>query len=128
MAKQYVGFDVPMKAKDDMSSAQYYIVMVDGSTADQVDVCSAITDLPLGVLQTTGTTGAGVSVRILGHSKVKLGEVVAAGAQLGQDTSGLAIAIVAGTDTTAYSLGICTKGGNTNEIGEVVIKPVARAA
>jgi phenylacetate-coenzyme A ligase PaaK-like adenylate-forming protein len=128
MAKQYEGFDVPFTAKDDMSSKQYYFVQVDGTTDDQVDVCSAITDVILGITQTTGTTGAGVSVRVTGHSQLTMGESVNAGSLIGTDTSGRGVAITAGSDTTQYVAARCVKGADTNELGEVVLTLGGRAA
>jgi hypothetical protein len=127
MAKQYDGQDVSFKAYDSMATSQFLFVKAT-STADTVDVCSAVTDVILGVLQDEGTTGQGVGVRLFGHTKVVLGETVAAGAVIGTSTGGKAVAVVAGTDTTTYRAGICTKGGDVNEIGEMVLLPSGRCA
>ena len=127
MAKQYVGLDAPFKAHDDMSDAQYYFVTLT-AVADTVDVCSAITDPICGVAQHGGTTGAGVSVRFLGHTKITLGETVGADDLVGTDNTGRAIIITAGTDTTVYIAGKCTKGGDVNEVGEMILIPAGVAA
>jgi hypothetical protein len=127
MAKIYDGQDASFKAYDDMSSSQYLFVKAT-STKDTVDVCAATTDIPIGVLQEEGETGYGVGVRLFGHTKIILGEVVAAGDVLGTNASGQAVAVVDGTDTTAHRVGICTAGGNTSEVGEMVFIPGGRAA
>ena len=127
MAKQYDGQDVSFKAYDSMSSSQFLFVKAT-STADTVDVCSAVTDLILGVLQDEGTTGQGVGVRLFGHTKIVLGTTVAAGALVGTTTAGKAVTVTAGSDTTTYRAGICTKGGDADEIGEMVLLPSGRNA
>lgn len=127
MAKQFDGVDVSFKAYDDLSTKQFYLATMT-STADTVDMADAVTEKLLGVIQVGGTTGKAVSVRVAGHSKVILGAVVAAGASLTTDTSGRAVTQTAGSDTTTYLLGVCTKGGNTNEIGECVVAAGGRGA
>jgi hypothetical protein len=126
MAKQYEGQDVSFKAYDNMGTSEYLFVKI--AAEDTVDVCSGTTDVILGVLQDEGTTGQGVGVRLYGHTKIILGETVSAGAILGTDTSGRGVAVVAGTDTTTYRAGICTKGGDTSEVGEMVLIPGGRNA
>jgi hypothetical protein len=127
MAKQYDGQDVSFKCYDDMSSSQFRFVTHTG-TKDTVDVCSAITDVILGVLQEAGTVGQGKGVRIFGHTKILLGETVAAGAVMGTDNVGRGISVAPGSDTTVYRAGICTAGGDAGEIGEMVLIPAGRNA
>ena len=127
MAKQYDGQDVSFKAHDSMATSQYLFVKAT-SVKDTVDVCSAVTDVILGVLQDEGTTGQGVGVRLYGHTKIVLGDTVAAGAEVSTDTSGRAVAITAGSDTTTYRAGVCTAGGAVGEIGEMVLIPGGRNA
>jgi len=126
MAKQFSGIDVPMAAYDDLSSSQWLFVKMNGN--DTVDACSAATDIVMGVLQDEASTGRGVNVRVLGHSKVYLGGVVAAGDLVGTYTDAKAVKITAGTSTTAYVAGRCVVGGNTGEVGEIVLIPGGRAA
>lgn len=127
MAKQYDGQDVSFKAYDSMSSSQFLFVKAT-STADTIDVCSAVTDIILGVLQDEGTTGQGLGVRLFGHTKIVLGDTVASNTVVGTDTSGRAVTVTAGSDTTTYRAGICTKGGAVGEIGEMVLLPSGRNA
>ena len=90
MAKQFDGQDPSFKAYDDLSSSQYLFVVMNGD--DIVDVCGAITDVIVGVLQTEGVTGEGVVVRVDGHTKIIFGEnSVTAGALLSTDAAGKAI-------------------------------------
>ena len=126
MAKQFDGQDPSFKAYDDLSSSQYLFVNMEGDNI--VDVCGAITDVIVGVLQTEGTTGQGVVVRIDGHTKIILGETVTAGALLSTSTAGKALAITAGADTTAYVAGICTLGGDADDVGEMVLQSRGRGA
>ena len=127
MAKQFDGQDPSFKAYDDLSSSQYLFVVMNGD--DIVDVCGAITDVIVGVLQTEGTTGQGVVVRVDGHTKIIFGEdSVTAGALLSTDAAGKAISVTAGGDTTTYVGGICTKGGDTDEIGEMILQSRGRGA
>jgi len=125
MAKQYTGVDIPLKAYDDMSSGIYHFVVMNGD--DTADVCSGATDVVVGVLQHGGTTGQGCSVRITGHTKIELGETITAGQLVGTSTTGTADTVVAGTDTTIYVAGICTVGGSSGEIGEMILLPRGRA-
>jgi len=123
MAKQYVGLDAPFKAHDDMSDAQYYFVTLT-TVADTVDVCSGTTDPICGVAQHGGTTGAGISVRFLGHTKITLGETVAAADEVSTDNTGRAVALATG----GYLAGKITKGGDVNEVGEMILIPAGVAA
>jgi len=126
MAKQYDGQDPSFKAYDDLSSSQYLFVNMEGD--DIVDVCGAVTDVIVGVLQTEGTTGQGVVVRVDGHTKIILGETVTAGQLLSTSTAGKALGIAAGSDTTTYIAGICTVGGDLNDVGEMILQSRGRGA
>jgi len=127
MAKQFEGFDISMLALDDLSAKQWYLGTA-SSTDNTVDMADAVTEKLLGVIQVGGTTGAAVSVRVAGHSKVIFGDTVAAGASLTTDTSGRAVTQTPGTDTTTYLVGVCIVGGDTNEIGEMSVAPGGRGA
>lgn len=126
MAKQYGGIDIALAAYDDLSSSQWLFVKMNGN--DTADLCSAATDVVIGVLQDEGSTGQGLNVRVMGHSKVYLAATVAAGALVGTHTDGRATTITAGTSTTAYVAGRCIVGGDTGDVGEIVLIPSGRAA
>jgi len=122
MSKQFEGLDVTLQVGADLSSYQYYF-MEQSSTNYQVGVANATTDVVVGVLQNKpNASGKEAAVRILGHTKIVAGEdSVSAGNVLGTTARGSAQAIAAGTDTTTYILGICTKGGDSSEVIEMVL-------
>lgn len=122
MAKQFEGFDVTLQASADISTKQYYF-MEQGSTNYEVATANATTDVVIGVLQNKpDADGKEALVRILGHTKIVAGEAsITAGNVLGTTARGSAQAIAAGTDTTTYILGICTKGGDSSEVIEMVL-------
>ena len=127
MAKQYDGQDPSFKTYDDMSTSQYRFVRVRGE--DTVDVCSATTDIMLGVLHTEGDTGQGVIVRTHGHTKIVLGTTITAGQLLGTDNVGRATPLTVGNGgSSAYIGGVCTVGGAVNEIGEMILQSRGRGA
>jgi hypothetical protein len=125
MAKQFSGIDISLLMGADLSAkANHFVEM---SANDTVTVCNAITDVPLGVLQVGAATSQAGIVRITGHTKVKAAEVLAAGNLVGTHTDGTALVVTAGTSTTAYIAGVCTKGANTGEIAEIVLLSASRA-
>lgn len=126
MAKQFSGIDVPFAAYDDLSAAQWLMVIMNGSGT--VDKCGATTDNVIGVLQDEGTTGQGVTVRVLGHTKVILGDTVTAGDLVSTTSGGKAVKVTAGSSTTCYIAGKCLVGGATDAVGEILLIPGGRAA
>jgi len=65
-----------LTAGADLSSSQYCTVKM-ASTAGQVIICAAATDVPVGVLQNKPTSGQAAEVATLGVVKAKLGASVA---------------------------------------------------
>jgi len=127
MAKQFDGQDPSFKAYDSVTASQFRFVRMRGN--DIVDVCSATTDVMVGVLQTKGTTGQGVAIRTRGHTKIVLGTTITAGQLLGTDNVGRATPLTVGNGgSSAYIAGICTVGGAVNEIGEMILQSRGRAA
>lgn len=93
----------PAKAAADLSTKKYRFVKL---TADStVNVCSAATDAPSGVLQDNPTSGQQADVMAFGITKLIAGGTIAAGARIGTDANGAAVALVEGTDTTKYVAG-----------------------
>lgn len=91
------------KANADLSAKQFSFVKF---TADNtVDVCSAVTDKPCGVLQNKPTAGQAADVMVIGVSKVLAGGTIAAGDAVGTDATGKAIKETPGTDTTHFTAG-----------------------
>ena len=92
-----------LTAGADLSAKQYHFVKL--ASATTVDVCSAITDKPIGVLQNTPTSGQAAEVCIFGITKVVADGNLAAGNIIGTSSDGQADAIAPGTDTTVYTMG-----------------------
>lgn len=111
-------FDKTFKAGGAIS--QYYAVKL--SADNTVVVCSGVTDIPIGIAQDGAASGAAVVVRIIGESKFNGNAAVTVGALVGTAADGQIAPYVAGTDTTKYVMGQCTKAvGNAGEIGSAII-------
>lgn len=108
-------------ADEDLSDYQYYGVAL--SDDRKVDLVDADTDKPVGVLLNDPEDEEEALVCVMGRTPVKLGETIAAGAQIRFDSNGKAMNWDPGTDTTAYCCGMCTIGGDENEVGEALIWP-----
>jgi hypothetical protein len=127
MATEGVLTSIPgLKASADLSAKQYRFVKMSGNS--QVDVCAAITDKVVGVLQDNPVSGLPANVADEGRSKVLLGGTVAYGDMVGTDNQGRAVTIVAGTDTTQYVCGRCVFGGAVGEIGSIQVNLSGRAS
>lgn len=79
----------------DLSAGQYTFVKL--NSAGAVVAVSAITDIPVGVLQNSPAQGQTAEVLVIGGTKVKAGAAIALPAVLGVDASGRAVALVPGT-------------------------------
>lgn len=92
-------------ASADLSAKKYYFVKLH-TTVDQVAVCAAATDKPIGVLQNNPTSGQTAEVMMLGISKVNSDAALSIGDLIGTAADGQADAKTPGTDTTEYVVGI----------------------
>ena len=110
-----------LQASGDMSSHQYKLVKRSG-TANRVTICTAVTDLPIGVLYNT-PDAAGEGADVAGFTggtriKVKVGAAgVAAGAEVSTDASGL---LVATTTSGHYAIGTVDAAYSSGEYAEVI--------
>lgn len=84
----------------DLSSHQFGLVKLSGATWVK---CSAVTDMPIGILQDKPTSGLAACVAVGGVSKCKLGGSVTAGNKIGPDANG---AGVSKTDATHWAIGV----------------------
>jgi hypothetical protein len=103
-----MAYEIPVlivahEAAADLSAKQFYFVKM--ATGGKVDVCSATTDVPYGVLQNTPLSGAEAEVLVFGLSKVSSDAALAVGNLVGPAADGQAAAYTAGSDTTKYILG-----------------------
>jgi len=104
MAFEYVDTQskISLAAGADLSSKQYTFVKMSGTG---VVGAAAATDVVIGVLQNAPTSGKTAEVAISGVTKLKASAAISAGALVGVTSTGLAVAVVAGTDTTKYVYG-----------------------
>ena len=89
----------------DLSAKQGYFVKLSGSTRRTVVVCSANTDIPVGVLLNSPASGEMATVGSLGQFKISGDANLACNDRIGTSADGQAAAYVAGTDTPKYIVG-----------------------
>ncbi len=112
--------DVSFEAAEDLSDDQYRIVCL---SSGKVQRPNASTDIPLGVLQNAPASGEAASVRLIGVSKIVLGETVA-------ENEWIKLEYVSATDAGKgldadvaldLAIGRCLKGGAEDELGEILL-------
>lgn len=92
----------------DLSASTVAFKFVKFSTAPAVVLCSAITDIPCGVLQApapTSATGQPVQVVALGVTKIQGDGTTSVGDLIGPDANGQAVKLAWATDKTAFVAG-----------------------
>jgi len=116
MAYELPGQVATFTAAADLSAKQYYFVKI---TADNtVNVCAAVTDVPIGVLQNAPASGEAASVMLYGISKVSANEAIAVGSNIGTGDDGQADVVAAGTDTTVRLVGQALEAASA--AGEII--------
>jgi len=114
---------ITLVAGADLSAAQYKFVKL---SSGQAVVCSAATDIPVGVLQNAPLSGQEAEITVIGGSKIIGSASISVGAQVGTTTAGKAAALTPGTDTTKYIVGtILSAPGADGEIGTALINCAA---
>ena len=128
MAYESPGIDIgTLTAAADLSSNQYYFVKL--ASATTVNVCTAITDLPIGILQNTPTSGQAADVRIFGISKASADGTLTAGRWIGTSADSQASGITPGSDTTVYVMGQAIQAASAGETFTMFLNPTnCRAA
>jgi hypothetical protein len=117
---------VSLVAGADLSSLQYTFVKLNSS--GQVVAVAAATDLPIGVLQNAPTSGKTAEVAVHGVTKLKASAAIATPKLVGTTSTGTAVGLVAGTDTTKFILGqAVTSAGASGDIITVAISCIAPA-
>jgi hypothetical protein len=94
---------VSLVAGADLSTKQYTFVKLDSS--GQAVAAAAATDIVIGVLQNAPTSGQEAEVLVIGGTKIVAGAAIGESAQIGTGSTGKAVALTAGTDTTKYVVG-----------------------
>ena len=93
-----------LKAGADLSAAQYMFVKLNAD--NQVILCAAATDIPIGVLQNKpDASGKAAEVCVMGITKVSSDAALTAGNMIGPAADGQADAKTAGTDATGFVCG-----------------------
>lgn len=87
----------------DLSAAQYKFVKLNAD--NQVILCAAATDIPVGVLQNTPASGDAAEICVIGETKVDSDAALTAGWLIGTSADGQADRKIPGTDTTEYVAG-----------------------
>lgn len=116
-------------AAADLSSHQFKFVKITANNT--VNICAAVTDTPIGVLQNTPASGEAAEIVGIGVTKVSGDEALSAGDIIGTSADAQAQVVVPGTETTVYIAGQVITG--TSAAGGVATAAVnclapARAA
>jgi len=120
MAYESPGVDVgTFTAAADLSAKQYHFVIL--ASATTVNVATAITNAPIGILQNNPTSGQQAIVRISGMSKVVADGTLAAANFIGTSADAQADAISPGTDTTVYMTGQCVQAASAGETTTMIL-------
>ena len=103
-----------LTAAADLSAKQYHFVKL--ASATTVNVCTAITDVPIGILQNNpDTAGDQAIVTIFGISKVVADGTLAAGNVIGTSADSQADAITRGSDNSVTILGQAIQAASAGE-------------
>lgn len=100
MATEFTGLSRTYAANADLSAKQYFLMKL-GSTAGQVALVAATTDIPVGLLQNKpAAAGRAAEVMSLGWSKADVAAAtdIAIGDKLGPDANGRLVQKTANND------------------------------
>lgn len=92
----------------DLSAKQYHYVKLNAD--NQVVICAAATDVPLGVLQNNPVSGDAAEICVVGETKLVGDADLDAGMLIGTSNDGQADRKIPGTDTTEYINGMVKIG------------------
>ena len=116
-----------LTAGADLSAKQFHFVKL--ASATTVDVCSAITDVPIGILQNTPESGETATIAIFGISKAVADGTLTAGRWIGTSADSQAAGITPGSDTTVYVMGQAIQAASAGETFTMFLNPTScRAA
>ncbi len=122
MAYESPGIDIgTFPAAADLSAKQFYFVKL--ASATTVNVCTAITDLPIGILQNDPASGEQAVVRIFGISKASADGTIAAARWIGTSADSQAGGITPGSDTTVYVMGQAIQAASAGETFTMFLNP-----
>ena len=116
-----------LTAGADLSAKQYHFVVL--ASATTVNVATAITNAPIGILQNNPESGQQAIVQIFGISKVVADGTIAFNNVIGTSADSQADAIVPGTDTSVTTLGVAVTAASAGETFTMFLNPTScRAA
>ena len=116
-----------LTAGADLSAKQFHFVKL--ASATTVDVCSAITDVPIGILQNTPESGETATIAIFGISKPVADGTLTAARWIGTSADSQASGITPGSDTTVYVMGQAVQAASAGETFTMFLNPTScRAA
>jgi hypothetical protein len=122
MAYESPGIDLgTLTAAGDLSGKQFYFVKL--ASATTVNVCTAITDLPIGILQNDPESGEQAVVRIFGISKASADGTITAARWIGTSSDSQAAGITPGSDTTVYVMGQAIQAASAGETFTMFLNP-----
>lgn len=109
----------------DLSTSQYSVVKLVGDA--EVDKCTAVSDVPIGVLQNEPDSGEAAEVMGAGVTKLKVGSSWSAGDSLGVSSEGLGQSVtISSTASDASVIGQAMEGsGAADSIGTALINCLA---
>src|SRR3954471_3680631 len=120
MATDNFHVDLTYPANADLSAKQYLFVKL--LSTGKVDVCSATTDKPYGILQNKPTANQAAQVRILGISKLVYAGTTAAGDALSCDAAGKAVTVTnAGTTLYASATAVLSANTSANDVAQAFV-------
>jgi hypothetical protein len=108
-----------LRAAADLSACQYHFVTI--TDEGVVNVCDAITDVPIGVLQNKPDEGEAAEVVAIGVTKLVTEENLSAGQLVSTNANGHAILCEPGSDTTVYIAGIALADSTSGETASILI-------
>lgn len=97
-----------LTASASLATKQFYLVKMSGEKT--VDVCSGVTDKPIGVLQNAPASGEAAEVCGFGVTKISGDEDLGYGDLIGTSGDGQAQAVTVGSETTVYIVGQVIEG------------------
>lgn len=118
MAIEHAGVRFSFKAATDMSTYQYKVVKLSTSSAFTVQVMSAASDEPIGILQNAPSAGQNADVFLInggGFSKVSADAAISIGSKVMSSADGQAASALYGVVSTGTSffLGFALEAAST---------------
>lgn len=113
---------ITLEAGADLSAVQFHFVVIDSDAQISAAGNGAAA---VGVLQNKpAAAGRAASVAVGGVTRVECGGTIAAGADIGSDANGNAVAATTGDAI----LGVATEGGASGEVIAMIFQPRGTAA